>query len=345
MISTKNRILFRADGNHIIGLGHITRCMALADMLKNNFEIVFICNELTPQQKIIVLKSFSLIELKAANLEQEIIELKNIIWENDIVVLDGYSFDLMYQTKIKAMMKKLVMIDDLADRKIVADIIINHGGEFIVDKYNLEPNSEVLVGFKHLLVRKEFLDARFVSREISKIENIFICMGGSDPFNITPKALLASLGCNFVKKITIVVGNAFLNHDEINRICRLKTQIEIKIEKNVDAKTMVKLINEAEIAICPSSSIALEVCCVGCGILTGTVIDNQFAIHEQIMNNNCGFSIGDFNSSSAVDIMVALNKLNDLSSVNTLITNQKKVLGDSNCNFLLHKFKEISYES
>ncbi|MDL2143313.1 UDP-2,4-diacetamido-2,4,6-trideoxy-beta-L-altropyranose hydrolase [Flavobacterium tructae] len=343
MISTKDRILFRADGNHIIGLGHITRCMALADMLDNNFEIVFLCRKLTNEQKIIVSKSFSLIELNGDNLQDEIIELENIINKDDIVVLDGYCFDLSYQTKVKTMAKKLVMIDDLAERKIIADLIINHGGEFIKDKYDLESNSELLAGFKYLLVRKEFLKSRFEIKEISKIDTVFICMGGSDPFNVTPKALQATLDCNFVKKIIVVAGNAFMNFDEIHAIASLNKHVEIKIERNVDAKAMVKLINESQIAICPSSSIALEVCCVGSGILTGYVIDNQFSIHEQIMNNKCGISVGDFNTSSIADITYLLCKLNDLKVIRMLVANQKKALGDCNSNFLLHKFKEISY--
>ena len=343
MISTKNRILFRADGNHTIGLGHVVRSMALADLLKVDFEIVFICRGLPFEQKeTIISKHFRLIELNTKNVQDEIFELENILIANDILVLDGYLFDFPYQIKVKEMVKKLVMIDDLADRKLITDLIINHGGEFIANKYDLETNSKILTGFKYLLVRKEFLQGRSERKRDSKIESVFICMGGADPFNVTPKVLKACIDSKFVKKIVVVVGLAFTNFDEIKEIVNSTTEIEIQIENNVDAQKMVQLISDAQIAICPSSSIALEVCCIGCGILTGIVVDNQSAIHEQIVKNNCGITLGNFNEASITDIVNFLNKLNDLDLINSLIQNQKDAIVSSDENYLLEEFKLLS---
>ena len=38
----KRRLIFRADANATIGRGHFSRCLAIADMLYNDFEIVFV---------------------------------------------------------------------------------------------------------------------------------------------------------------------------------------------------------------------------------------------------------------------------------------------------------------
>ena len=38
----KPRVVFKADGNKDIGLGHIYRCIALAQMLKSEFEVAFL---------------------------------------------------------------------------------------------------------------------------------------------------------------------------------------------------------------------------------------------------------------------------------------------------------------
>ena len=345
MSSIRNKVAFRADGNHIIGLGHIVRCLALADLLKKNFDIIFLCKELAVEQKNMILKSFRLIELKSKNLQEEIGELTNILFKTDILVLDGYSFDLAYQTKVKKMINKLVMIDDFADRKLIADLVINHGGEFIINKYNLEKGAKLLTGFKYLLLRKEFLQERLTRKAEKKNENVFICMGGADPFNITPKVLKACIDSGFVKKIIVVVGSLFRNFDEIKELVNTNTSVKIEIERNVDAQRIVQLISESQIAICPSSSIALEVCCVGSGILTGTFIDNQNAIHEQIVRNNCGISLGDFNAVSSTDIINFLQKFNGSDLVKNLVQNQKEKIGSSKKNYLLEEFKILSNEN
>ena len=41
----ERRIIFRADGNSDIGLGHVIRSLALVEMLKDNFECVFAIQE------------------------------------------------------------------------------------------------------------------------------------------------------------------------------------------------------------------------------------------------------------------------------------------------------------
>ena len=47
----KKRILFRADANVQIGYGHFVRTLALADMLKDDFECVFYTQEPTEYQR------------------------------------------------------------------------------------------------------------------------------------------------------------------------------------------------------------------------------------------------------------------------------------------------------
>ena len=51
----KRRLIFRADANTKIGRGHLSRCLAIADMLENDFEI-FIC--VLYRKQIIHRKSF-----------------------------------------------------------------------------------------------------------------------------------------------------------------------------------------------------------------------------------------------------------------------------------------------
>ena len=46
--SSDSRVLFRADGNTVVGLGHLVRCQALAQALQPAFLSVFVLRDPSP---------------------------------------------------------------------------------------------------------------------------------------------------------------------------------------------------------------------------------------------------------------------------------------------------------
>jgi len=340
----KRRIVFRADGNKEIGLGHIVRCIALASLLKHTFKLVFISNKLLEKQKALIAPICKLIELESNDLHDELKELAAILDSNDILVIDGYFFDESYQLTVKQLVHKLVMIDDLIAIHCYAHLIINHGGECLKQNYRKEPYTKVLVGFDYLLVRQAFLNsAKKVITTKKAIQTAFVCMGGADPLNITVKVVTACIKAGVFHTIIIVLGGAYSNREELlELINEYKKDFDLRLEENVDAETMVGLISSSDICICPSSSISLEVCCVTSGLLTGTTIDNQDGVHNQLIKNRCCVSLSDFNSSTIEDIMVALKLIADVNVVNELIKNQKKAVDGLSSERLLKQFKLLS---
>ncbi|MEO9256910.1 MAG: hypothetical protein ABI207_00935, partial [Crocinitomicaceae bacterium] len=106
-----NRILFRVDGGKTIGLGHVVRCLALADLLKTKFEIIFVLQETAKDViDLIESKSYSIISIPF--IDDYTMDNQNFIkyiQSNDIVVLDGYHFKTDYQKTIKNKGCKLVV--------------------------------------------------------------------------------------------------------------------------------------------------------------------------------------------------------------------------------------------
>ncbi len=335
------RVLFRADGSKDIGLGHIVRSLALVEMLGNDFRCVFITRDAGAQVKDMISQYCELWELPVYNSpEEEAVALKSMVDRNDILVLDFYEFCEEYQLKLKPVVCNLVAIDDKAAVHFYTDLIINHGSGGREELYRKEKYSRLLSGFPYLLIRKPFRDAAKQKRTIKAVKTLFVCLGGADPFNITIKAVQAASQCNFLEKIIIVTGTAYTNHTALKAVLD-NCPLQITHADNVGAAEMVRLISSCEIAICPSSSISLEVCSVRAGLLTGTVIDNQYGLHHQLIQAGCAVSAGDFNVISVDGLTDIINGLNDVSRVNEIISNQERMIDGLSGERILHEFKSL----
>lgn len=336
----KPRILFRADGDSHIGLGHIMRCIALSEMLNTDFNCVFLVSKPSVALKSIIAPFGAMIELHSSTKTIEWSELGEILMETDIVVTDGYDFDTPYLKYIKRKVAKLVMIDDLAEGEFIADLVINHCNELIKTQYNKADTTKVLTGFKYLILRKEFLNVAKTQKSIDLIETAFICMGGADPTNLTLKILLSCNEATFIKELNIVIGAAYLGEDQLLAAAsQLRSDLKLNIYKNINAAEMISVISKAQICICPASSIALEVCCIKSGLLTGVSFSNQKELHQQLMLDNCCVSIGDFNE---VDIKGIADKLGDMSAasfVNQMMESQHQVIDGKSPERILNEFK------
>lgn len=338
----KHRILFRADANSTIGYGHVMRLIGLFEILKESFECVFLINQPDIKIKETVESYCKLIILKSSK-ENEISEVSSLLNLNDILVLDGYNFREEYQQKIKPKVHKLVVIDDKVDRHFYADLVINHAGEILRESYIREPYTKILTGIEYLIVRKEFLKAALVDRKLDKVDSVFICMGGADPFNNTIKALAASIKCDFVRKIILVTGGAFNNNMELEKLVLSgSVKKQIIYENNINSTRLIELIRLCEIAICPASTIALEVCCVKVGLITGTVIDNQDNIHKFLVNSKCCLSLDDFNRASLETISSYITKMNNIELVKNQVTNQKLFFDGGSVDRIRQEFKLLS---
>lgn len=115
------KIYFRADGGFAIGMGHLVRSLALAQMLEQAFEICFCCKE-APDSFVQDLNKLGLQFLKI-NTEQDWISL---LKPKDITVIDHYQLGIETHRAIRAKGAKVVCIDDMHDKPFDADLIINH---------------------------------------------------------------------------------------------------------------------------------------------------------------------------------------------------------------------------
>ena len=320
-----SKVIFRVDGSPQIGLGHLVRCIALAHMLRTHFQITFICKEIPEQIK----KELSENEFPFEHIKEETIFLSQIK-PQDIVVCDGYDFDISYQQQIKTKGAKLVCIDDLHNQIYVADLIINHAPGIKPDDYKAQYYTQYALGPEYALLRPAFLEQAKKERNINKIESVLICFGGSDYKNLTASTLKIVVGYNNFKKIIIVTGSAYNYLDSLNLL--LKMDKRTVHYNSVGENQMLAIMLESDIAIIPASGLIFEVLASGCYVITGHYVDNQKAIYEGFKTL---INITDAENFETLDIL--LRNLNNIIK----LSNHIKVIDGLSGDRILQKFKVL----
>lgn len=307
MQQSKRKVYFRADAGPEIGYGHFIRSLALADMLKDDFECVFFTQTPTEYQINEAKEVCRLVPLPSDDSKFQL--FIDYLKGDEIVVLDNYFYSTDYQKAIKAKGCKLVCIDDMHDNHYVADVVINHGCNK-PELFSIEPYTKLCLGLDWALLRKPFLEAihNIQSREHNQqIEKIVVCFGGSDPLGLTRKYIGQLLKISYLKRIDVIVGNQFDYSGLIDdsRLC---------FHKNISAQAIADLFFCCDLAIVSASTICIEALACGAKVAAICYVDNQRGFYKYLNNSNFIIGLNDYHNT----FNDLLEHLSDLKNVNFL---------------------------
>lgn len=323
-------LFIRADGNAQIGLGHIIRCISLAHMLKDEFEIRFYLK--SPDAVV-----FDLVGNDGfnANEIQEEQEFLDFVDQNSYVVLDGYHFDTPYQTKLKESVKHLMFIDDLHDRTFDAHTILNHAPNDDQERYQtVSGNTAFLLGPEYALLRPIFLEPNKQVHTYDVVKNVFICFGGSDFKNRT-KTVLDVIDQENVN-LTVVLGPSFPYQNEIEALVQQRKHPDDRILSSLSAKEMKSEMAKSDLVIVPASGILFEAIAVGVPIISGYYTDNQLDIYEGFKEKKVFVDAGEYNTTTFSKAWDELSSVN----LSSLVSNQRACIdGKSGDRILNHLLK------
>lgn len=278
--NSKRSVLFRADGNPQIGLGHVMRCLALAEMLGPDYNRRFaIVQPASAVVKLIEEKGVETVWMETSN------DLFVVVDNDEVVVLDGYNFDVDFQRAVRERAKALVFIDDLVRGHQVADVVINHAGALTPNDYQAEAYTQFFLGPNYAMLRPAF----FQSSTPTPTEGpIFVSLGGADPSNTSSKVLnsLRDLfkQANQEWRIHIVVGPLQANRPAIEA---LQSQFKhLHLLSNLTAEQMVAELTKCQLAITACSTVAYEVCSIGRPLIAIQTANNQTNLAFFLMGRN-----------------------------------------------------------
>lgn len=276
----KRTIYFRADADNTIGYGHFIRSLALAEMLRDEFECTIVTKNPTDYQRSQAKSICDIIELPDNDSRFDL--FLDMLSGDEIVILDNYFYSIDYQRKITQKAYRLVCIDDFKDRPILCDLLINPS----VSEQEPLPLVEAktkLLGLPWALIRKEFKNTPHqpISSSLATI-----CFGGADPLNLTTTALRELLTIEHLQHIAVVVGTSKKPED-------YAIDPRVKVYQNIPASEMASLLQKSEFCIVSTSGVAIEAIAIGCPTYTGYYTENQLALYHNLVHNNYVYGLGD----------------------------------------------------
>jgi UDP-2,4-diacetamido-2,4,6-trideoxy-beta-L-altropyranose hydrolase len=283
-------IAIRTDASLEIGSGHVMRCLALAHALQTaGAECHFICRDHSGNLiEQIRKKGFTVtalqgtVESLGADWTIDAALTKNAIDETlvDWLLVDHYAIDTKWERALRPFCRKLMVIDDLANRQHDCDLLLDQNlGRNAGDYAQLVPSKcHVLAGTRYALLRPEFTALRQASldrRSTSPgLENLLIAMGGVDLPDATSKTLEALRVCTLPKDlcITVVLGS---HAPWLERVRLLAKGMPRTTNVRVGVADMAQLMANSDLAIGAAGSTSWERCCMGLPTLMVVLADNQ----------------------------------------------------------------------
>ncbi|MBD1381925.1 UDP-2,4-diacetamido-2,4,6-trideoxy-beta-L-altropyranose hydrolase [Metabacillus arenae] len=320
-------ICIRVDASLKIGTGHVMRCLTLADQLKQtDSSISFICREHEGNlNDMIESKGYKVYRLPndqklndnswlgipwEVDADQTMSIISKQIGFVDWLIVDHYKIDIKWETKLYAAAKKIMIIDDLADRQHVCDIILdqNFYHDMAARYQSLIPNeTKRLFGPKYALLRQEFIEERKKIRyRKGELRRILVFFGGTDPTNETEKVLECIK--MFKRKdllFDVIVGNTNPRKDHLKVLSDKLPNSKFHCQIN----NMAALMNKADFSFGAGGSTTWERCYLGLPSCVTIIADNQIEVTKAMELQGCIINLGRSQNVTTYHYMELINKM------------------------------------
>ena len=277
-----SNVVFRADASPAIGGGHIMRCLALADRLRQRGETIwFACRAQTFDTIPKLLNSgHNIIELPAHGDEQQ--RFVSALPKTEWLVVDHYALDATWMSAQRGWAQRILAIDDLANRPLDCDLLLDQTLARSDDDYRTHTPKQCsfLLGPEFALLRSEFAAARAECLAHRKDQKngplkVLVTMGATDPDNATELALEALDQISTSIEIVAVLGSAAPHLDSVGqRALKLRHPTQVL----TDVTNMAALMCDADIAVGANGTSSWERCCLGLPTIAIELADNQHDI-------------------------------------------------------------------
>ena len=266
-------LYIRADMNAQISVGHVMRCLSVADSAKaRGIKTVFISADDNPAS-LIRERGHELIVLGTdwQNMESELPELEKIIKEQqiDTMLIDTYQVTDTYLRRVNEL-TRVFYLDDVNAFPYPVYAVINYSNHADESTYPVRyPGTKFYLGCGYAPLREAFKDPH--PKKINPtVKNILIMSGGSDPYDMLPQ-ILEAIPLDKYETVNAICGNF---NDKLESLkAKYASNPSVHILPRVEK--IWRYYEEADIAVSAGGSTLYELSSMGIPTITYSFVDNQ----------------------------------------------------------------------
>jgi len=183
-------IVFRCDANSATGLGHLSRCISLAEAFEDlGYESLFVGNFEGAGQAFLKTAGFSFEQCPGWSVEDARAVVRR--FENsqcNLVVLDSYALNDAYLDALGRVAERTVVVDDYGKlERYNCSGILN----FTVEAENVQypDGPKLMLGPDYMLTRRRFVEYRKSKSVHIPPRNVLVTFGGIDRHGATEKVV------------------------------------------------------------------------------------------------------------------------------------------------------------
>jgi len=279
-----NKIIIRADGGRDIGLGHIMRCLTLADELKYkkpDADIAFI-SKYEDGRSILKSRGYKVVDAEV----NEVLQIKRLADRETSLITDFLDTDNAYISRIKGTTDiRVIATDNNTRLKVIdADAVVN-ANVFDEGETKLIGSTRYYLGPKYVILRKEFDVAHKEEKATrDKVETILVLSGGGDfaGGQLILNSIKALDKINEGIHINVIVGPTFPYRDELNELLsKTKRHFDVSFAPS----NLIEIMKNADMAITAAGTVLYELASLGIPSIAVPIVTPNTSHQEDIASN------------------------------------------------------------
>jgi UDP-2,4-diacetamido-2,4,6-trideoxy-beta-L-altropyranose hydrolase len=271
-------LVIRTDAGPEIGVGHVMRCLALAQAWRDaGGRPTVLAAEMPPtlaerlyQEDVeVVYRSGTGSREEDARQTAALARERGASW----IAADGYDFSASWQQIVKESGTRLLLCDDggrTGDHYV--DLVLDTNPQARPEDYSGSP-ARLLLGPRYVLLRREFLLKRDAVRDTSRANRVLVTLGGADRDNVTLRILEALDRLPHSRlEVAVLIGPA---NPHLHELRGFAARARHRIGVYANSTDIASWMAWAEIAVAGGGITTWERAYMGLPSVTLVLADNQ----------------------------------------------------------------------